>query len=228
MNKTHLGKFKEMIPVGEMLVKFQTDMDDRQLIFSTVNTESDVEKICDKILAWGGMHGKNKSSLKSQGDKRWLEVADEIKAGKFDRATAYEEFSKLHDDGTLKGMGPAYFTKLIYFLMPDNSNAPRGYIMDQWVGCAINILNQKNVVLMDSSSSNRWSKTGQLKPSDNYQVCNVNTSENYENFCCQIEKLADEISNEPDFTELLLMSKGGQNPLEWRAYVKKNRKPRYE
>ena len=228
MNEAHLGQFKEMIPVGKMLTKFQTDMADRQLIFSTVKTESDVEKICDKILAWGGMHGKNKSSLKSQGDKRWLEVADEIKAGKFDRATAYEKFSKLQDDGKLKGMGPAYFTKLIYFLMPYNSNAPRGYIMDQWVGCAINILNQKDVVFMDSTSSHSWSKTGLLKPSDNYQVSNVNTPKNYENFCCRIEELADKISYKPDFTELFLMSKGGQKPLEWRAYVKKSRKPRYE
>lgn len=228
MNEAHLGQFKKMIPVGDVLSAFQDEMSKREAIFSIVKTENDIEKICDQILAWGGMRGVNKRSLKSQGDNQWLDVADEIKAGKFDRATAYKSFSKLHNDGKLKGMGPAYFTKLIYFLMPDNSDAPRGYIMDQWVGCAINILNQKDIVFMDSASSNRWTKTGQLKPSDDYQVCNVNTFENYESFCRQIEMLSDEISHKPDFTERLLMSKGGQKPLEWRVYIKENRKPRYE
>lgn len=230
MNQTHLKKFKKMIPVGGMREKFQRDMERRDQIFSLAKKTENIATICDTILDWGGIHSENKNRLKSQDCKCWLNVAGDIKAGKLNRSTAYAKFSELQHDGKLKGIGPAYFTKLIYFLMPNNPGSPRGYIMDQWVGCSINILNEIDVVLMDSSEMLKWTKNGEIQPSSNYQVSNINTEKNYEAFCWQIELLAAEIGSppNPDFTERLLMSKGGKTPLDWRAYVKENRKPRYE
>jgi len=228
MNADHLDKFKKTTPKGAALCKLREEMRMRKDVFDFVKGETDIVKICDKIFHWGGIHRENQERLKQQRDKTWLEIATDIKAGKLDRVSAYAAFHRLRVGGKLKGLGPAYFTKLIYFLMPKKPEVPRGYIMDQWVGCAINILTQKDIVLMDSDYSNSWSKTRKLKQTDSYRVCDANTAEDYDRFCCLIEEIAAEISKLPDTTELLLMSRGGRKPLEWRAYVKDNRKPRYE
>ena len=153
MKADHLDRFKETIPTGDALETLQEEMRIREDVFAFVRDETDIGAICDKIFEWGGIHGENQKRLKQQDDKTWLELAGYIKAGKRDRVTAFQEFHRLRAEGNLKGIGPAYFTKLIYFLMPETPDMPRGYIMDQWVGCAINILTQKDIVLMDSGYS---------------------------------------------------------------------------
>ena len=228
MNSTHLRKFKELHRGEAERNQAVKNMKTRRDVFSIIERSNDIVKDCSAILDWGGMHGENRRRIVSQPDKSWLKLAKQAKIGNLNRFELYSEFSDLQARDKLKGMGPAYFTKLIYFLMPDDPHNPRGYIMDQWVGCAVNILNDSDVVLMDSSYTKKWSKARKIKPDSNYQVTNVNTVENYKSFCRQIEILAEEISVKPDFAECLLMSKGGTKPLEWRAYVKANRRPCYE
>ncbi|WP_146101812.1 8-oxoguanine DNA glycosylase OGG fold protein [Rhodopila globiformis] len=71
---------------------------------------------CISILAWGGMRDSNRDHLFGKRDEGWLDVAESVRAGKLTRAKAFDEFSILRrNGGAMLGMGPAYFTKLIYF-----------------------------------------------------------------------------------------------------------------
>lgn len=121
-------------------------------------------------------------------------------------------------------MGPAYFTKLIYFLMPEKSGTPRGYIMDQWVGCGINILTDSEIVVMDKTFSIKEKNSKPVQDSV-FIVSDINTEQNYRYYCRAIETLADITGQTPDKTECLLMSKGGRKPFIWRHYVKEKRLP---
>ena len=52
------------------------------------------------------------------------------------RVGAYKQFHRLVNEKKLTHMGPAYFTKLIYFL----GSKQNGYIMDQWTARSMNLL----------------------------------------------------------------------------------------
>lgn len=215
----------------------------RAYIFErATDQEMSTLELCIIILAWGGMHGSNLAHLFKVACDPWLNVAKDIREGKLNRSDAFDQFKALQKDGKIKGMGPAYFTKLIYFLMPTTAGAkPRGYIMDQWVSCSVNILANKNIVLTDATQSLVWNGSKELKIKSSYLVSNQNTAENYENFCKYIEDIAaiNEIAHlgknkskgfpaAEDVTERLLMSEGGINPRKWRKYVMKNRSHDFE
>ncbi len=234
MNEAHLAYFKDnalildkyesalgKIPSG---FSYLTDHNlpenklFREELFSMAadkSVPSDV--LCISILAWGGVHKNNINNAFSCKDE-WLTIVDEIRDGKLNRSEAYEAFYWLRQDKTLKGMGAAYYTKLIYFLMP-REEKPHGYIMDQWVACGVNLLAERNVVLMDTS--HRW--TAPDNRSSTFTVSDANTSEHYEEYCRFIEELADEVNYSPEETEHCLMSQGGKIKKPWRDYVIKNR-----
>ena len=94
--------------------------------------------VCAAILAWGGMSMATDKSGRGlhhrffeQAKHGWLEVAEDIRKGEVSRKEAYEFFRSLRSENRLRGVGPAYFTKLIYFLMPRGLDAEKqGYIMD--------------------------------------------------------------------------------------------------
>ena len=105
------------------------------------------------------------------------------------------------------GMGPAYFTKLIFFLMPESASSARGYIMDQWTSRSMNLLKSdarfiKTVV----SGNSRW-------------VADSNDEGTYEAFCREVETLAAILSMRPDKAEELLFSEG-RGKGRWRNYLK--------
>lgn len=119
-------------------------------------------------------------------------------------------------------MGPAYYTKLIFFLMPRTGGCNPGYIMDQWVGCSINLLASSRVVLMDYSLM--WKRfKGGVRQEASFVVSDLNDEKHYEAYCCHIEEVAKRIGRKPDDTELLLMSEGGRIKQQWREYVIQNR-----
>ena len=126
--------------------------------------------VCAAAMAWGGMHLGNWSTLMKLHDHARLEVAQEIRQECLDRAKAYERLKCLKKQGELKGMGPAFFTKLIYFLTPcDNSEHKTPYIMDRWSGCSVNLLTGSELVLFDvtktRAAGTAWCRpTTPLKP----------------------------------------------------------------
>lgn len=154
---------------------------------------------------------------------RWLEIAQAIRDGRFHRGEAYDAFAILRTQGDLPGMGPAYFTKLIFFLMPrERSKAPAGYIMDQWTACSVNLLlNDPSAIRTDAMYS--WA--GPEKLGSQYVVSDHNGADQYERFCQGIEALAADLRLSPEATELLLLSEGGRNPHPWRGYIKQHRRP---
>lgn len=179
-----------------------------QLLRARLGDINDIEAFVWRILAWGGMRVNNGTML-LKGDAAWIDHCANIASGTLDRASAYNGFARLRKAGQTKGLGPAYFTKLIYFLTPRQHERPIGFIMDQWVSCAINILAATPVV----------------KIGKNYLVSDRNDGAIYEHYCCAIEKLAEFFMLSPDQLEIQLMSKGGTPPASWREHVLKHRTP---
>jgi len=249
LNETHFAKFRECYPTPP---QFGPDDDvrspaewlgqatnlegmvDREALSQGVNratliamrdTDIGTLDLCIAILAWGGMHRGNRDHLLRRDVSPWVTVADETRNGDLTREQAFDKFVSLNHDGKLVGMRSAYFTKLIYFLMPRSSNNPVGnpvgYIMDQWLGCSINLLFGEGTVMMDSWIAWANSKRGPVQQASS-QVSKLNTGKHYERFCQAVELIADRMGEgwTPDQAELALLGRGGHDPSDWRAYVK--------
>lgn len=185
----------------------------------TLNEKIQTDACCISILAWGGMNRKHGAMLFSSG-RQWLLLSDEIRNGKYDRSEAYDRFSRLRDQGLLPGMGPAYFTKLIFFLMLNPKD--RGLIMDQWTSASVNLLSGSELVKMNRGyfklkNSRRLYET----------VSDSNTSENYENYCKFVEGLSqpDRLGVDVERVEEMLFSQG-RGVGSWRNHVIENREAR--
>ena len=67
------------------------------------------------VLAWGGMNLYNaRFALKSY-QNCWKKIVDAMLEKNLCRDEAYKRFHSLVENGKLTHMGPAYFTKLIFF-----------------------------------------------------------------------------------------------------------------
>ncbi len=183
---------------------------------SNVNTAT----VCAAILAWGGMHDKHRKRLFELENKEWLEVACELRKGNLERTKAYDRFKKLRRHAKLRGMGPAFFTKLIYFLMPQKSARFKpGYIMDQWAGSSINLLTGEEIVLMDVQKP--WdSNNGGSESKTKFTVSHENDGQNYEKFCEEVNWLAGHLGKCPSQIDRALVSKRRKT---WREYVRERR-----
>ncbi len=221
-------KFKqELVALGIDERKIPDGRTTRDIVIRLSQSKSiEIETLCETVLIWGRMRGPNKKTLfDGKTRKFWLSLAEEIRGGTLSRSDAYARFNTLAGNEKLKGMGPAYFTKLIHFLMPRAGDHPVGHIMDQWAGCSINVLADNQVVLMDRSYS--WKiqqKKGRVEQT-NFTVSKVNTGDNYEKFCTHIDALAQIIGLSVEDTDRALKSAGGRNPKAWRKYVLEHRNP---
>jgi hypothetical protein len=181
-----------------------------------VLTRQEVRKVChDKstpvlfgyvcAMAWGlqgSGPGGNRTVERSWGAKSKIEkLLIEIRTSSLTRAQGYELFKR----NPVPGLGPAYFTKLIYFFLP---NDPTGYIMDQWTAKSINLLAGRKIVRMVGESPSR-----------------ANSSENYESFCQIVDILAQKVGCTGDEFEQRLFSQNGQYKKvrgAWRTHVINN------
>ena len=159
------------------------------------------------------------------GDGEWLKVAQRIREGKLARGEAYERFRALRKEGRLKGMGPAYFTKLIYFLTPRRSRQCKPpYIMDRWAGSSVNLLTGSNTVLLDGERTWKDLK-GKLDVSYGFTVSDANTDDDYEAFCTAVDRLAADVGLCADQVDCALFSKGEDGPVRgagtWRSREKR-------
>lgn len=161
------------------------------------------------ILAWGGMKIPNANRLMADPKREgaWARVVGCLRTSGLDRKASYELCCSTVAISPGGGIGPAYFTKLIFFANPRHD----GYIMDGWTARSVNFLcGNPPVVRMTNANF----------------VSLRNDSDNYEKFCCVIEYLARECSfappNEsPEYIEQCLFSTGGRKPACWRELVKK-------
>ncbi len=188
--------------------------------------------LCVSIFAWGGMHGANRKRLFEQPLDPWITLADQVRDNKLRRAEAYDAFAGLRTRGkasAIAGMGPAYFTKLLYFLSPGSPMGTKGYIMDQWLGCSVNLLTAKQVVKLDHNLKWEKKKNATRLRIDSI-VSAINTGDDYEKFCLAVEALSSEMgaSWTPELTERALIADGGRSPHPWRDHVVKQRQISFE
>lgn len=116
-------------------------------------------------------------------------------------ATRSAAYNLICGEGAIKGHGPSFFTKLLYFFSP----CPTSYIMDQWTAKSINLLTGRLVVRMD----------GDFPSGDN-------TGANYQNFCEEVDAVAALIGCSGQEAEERLFSRGGRPRWRWREYVVRN------
>lgn len=172
-----------------------------ELLDSNFILDLNNEELAIAILSWGGMNREHGKSLFQ--NKEWLELIEKIKSNQIrTREEAYALFTALRKNKKLKGMGPAYFTKLICFVNP----SLKGYIMDQWTSKSINLLFENKIVALTNSG----------------HVADKNSSAIYEDFCLKIEFLANLLNLKPIDLEENLFSNGGINKGKWRQFVVNN------
>lgn len=253
-NDTHFDKFEESLETpldrnkrgGKNVRAFAQNIKDvsaedlknrtvcHEYVVKRVESKANIKTQCAVILAWGGMRYSDRNALFDQKNQGWVDVAEDIQKGKITRKGAFEEFSKRRKDGDLKGMGCAYFTKLIYFLQfHPKSNPAKGYIMDQWVAEAVNLLVEgSDIVKLDTSLTLKWkgSPVASQSPVTSSLVSDKNTGQDYEIFCAATEALRSKINEgrEKEITRAELdralggSSKAHDND-KWRPYVKEQR-----
>lgn len=163
------------------------------------------------ILMWGRMRIDAARRLAKHEDA-WSDLVGCFRGGEMTRSECYTACRDLTLERPGGGIGPAYFTKLIFFANPRHD----GYIMDQWTSRSVNLLvSGPPVVLMRTKE----------------HVDPRNTAEHYERFCQVVEDLSWKIRScngpvplDPEDVELCLFSTGGPEPKRapWRKYVLKH------
>ena len=168
---------------------------------------SDLEIVLD-IFAWGGINRKH-ACLALQSFNSWKQIISKLRNKEYSSIQGYEEFYKLRNNKELSGIGPAYYTKLIFFCHPKHD----GYIMDQWTARSVNLLLDK------SDDRIRLNKSKYFQGVSDY-----NDQIIYKNFCCSVKRLAEECGyqDHPSKIEEALFSKGGRDKLDWRQHVIKH------
>lgn len=155
------------------------------------------------ILAWGGMRRDAARRLANH-ESLWIQITGRFRRDRLDRQSSYRIcFDTVRDIGSM-GIGPAYFTKLIFFANPRHD----GYIMDQWTSRSVNFLIERPPI---------------VKMRTQNHVDPRNDEASYEQFCCAVEALSKFLTNKsPEETEQCLFSTGGRSPDPWRRYLLKN------
>lgn len=197
------------------------------LLAMAADTRISTAELCISIFAWGGMRGNHRDLLFARPLAPWLTIADQVRHNQLSRSAAYDAFARLRlngDRNPIAGMGPAYFTKLLYFLAPGTLEFRKGYIMDQWLGCSVNLLTGRQIVKLDHHI--KWQvKHGRAMQVVDSIVSDVNSGRDYEEFCQIVEALSLEMgaSWTPELTERALIADGGRSAHPWRTYVRDQR-----
>ncbi len=154
------------------------------------------------VMAWGGQGagpGGGRNARAAWEQRNLIETTlKRIRRGGLSRQQAYALFQGA---GEVFGLGPAYWTKLLYFFSP----APTSYVMDQWTSKSVNLLTGRVVVPLVNGS-----------PAKN------NPPDRYEEYCRVIDSMAVLLGLSGDQVEEKLMSRGGRTPAPWRAHVRRH------
>ena len=115
-------------------------------------------------------------------------------------AMKYDRFREMRSRRRRSGMGPAYFTKLIFFGDPRND----GYIMDQWTSLSINLLSASGPIVHRLISTFRGRRTD--------TVSDRRDASTYARFCSAIEEVGRLLGCSAEAAEQHLFSQGDGNP----------------
>ena len=137
-------------------------------------------------------------------------IVGQLRGQSLARKEAFQAFIDFRQKNPASGLGPAFFTKLIFFAHPKHD----GYIMDQHVGRAVNLLFGGTIVKFRGPN-----------------VGDHNDAENYEHFCKAIEVLRDFMTGDDrdskgmtgEEVEMLLFAPNeGKTRSKWRAYIEEH------
>lgn len=103
-------------------------------------SDEDIKMSVIEIFAWGGMR-MDHARMVLPCIENYQDICKDLLCSKLNSDDAYKNFHDAHHSGMFKGMGPPFYTKLIYFL-GDHS----GLILDQWTARSINKLCDKPVI----------------------------------------------------------------------------------
>lgn len=197
----------------ELLPNWLGDKPTRQdLIQLCADSDVAPEACFIAIMAWGGM--KTRHGEKAWGQRAgWIKIVEALREGRHDRISAYAAFQRFRRENPGCGLGPAYFTKLIFFAGAGHD----GYIMDQWTSLSINLLFGNPAHPLVALQTSVW----RGRRSDS--VTDANDCESYDRFCRAIEYLAKLLDRTAAETEERLFSQGGRREHAWREHVKANR-----
>ena len=132
----------------------------RDYILSEKNSKTESANLYDivvNILAWGGMsyrHGRE--ALKCWDN--WQPICEGLVSGKLNYTEAYDGFFEAQHSGKMSGIGPAYYTKLIFFL-----GNGEGLIMDQWTSKSINLIHEENAIKLTSGYVSKFADSAMYK-----------------------------------------------------------------
>jgi hypothetical protein len=167
-------------------------------------------------MAWGGMQRGNARKA-WQAREMWVQVCRDLRLGTHDRASGFRAFSDLRSKGRLPGIGPAYFTKILFFAMPSAD----AYILDQWTARSVHMLTGQGAypaVRKDYTTAQKALKLG-LPDKLRVVVEDKVSVEDYQHYCQTVELLGSMLNLHPHQVEEKLFSSGGRTPHAWRSHV---------
>lgn len=132
----------------------------REHILSEKNSKTasaNLFNIVVNILAWGGMQ-YNHGRKALQCWDNWQPICDGLVSGELNYTEAYDAFFEAQHSGKMSGIGPAYYTKLIFFL-----GNGEGLIMDQWTSKSINLIHEENVIKLTSGYVSKFADSAMYK-----------------------------------------------------------------
>lgn len=173
------------------------------------------DELFSAVMAWGGM--QRGFARKVLGSRDVLfEIMTALRSGRVSRGDAYDKFALARLDKHLVGIGPSYFTKLIFFLDPKHD----GYILDQWSGKSANLIFGTDLVEIRSTS-----QIVNGRKQHNVMISDRNAGGHYQSFCGAVELLASELGVTPEQAELRMFSTGARRGVpagQWRQYVQQH------
>ena len=189
-------------------------------ISDEANKMSVIKMSVIEVFAWGDMKVPNARMVLPCIDS-YQKICRGLLYSELKPVEAYKEFFVARHSGMFKGMGPSYYTKLIYFL-GDHS----GLILDQWTARSINKLCKEKVIKLKRNNDG------------NLTVCQSNGPERYERYLEKVENLRDKLKLDtlPKTEELIFSCSDQDNIVKnrlgqyhricsaWRKYVRTGEK----
>jgi hypothetical protein len=181
-----------------------SDAQTRDQVYATCRNDAlslEHRFIC--AMAWGSQRRRNARLTWANWD-RLAKILALIFEGGMTREHAYELF---RGKGAIKGLGPAYFTKLLFFFSPEKTF----YIMDQWTAKSINYLADEEVVVLAQGQD------GTDGPSSTR-----NSGATYARYCKMVDELS-QLNCPPltgEQTEQKLFCSGSPDVGKWRAIIR--------
>lgn len=170
-------------------------------------------------MAWGGMrysHGPIAWASFIKAGSALRKACEDVRAGVFkDRASEYSRFTAIKKARGAPRLGPAYFTKILFFGSPRQD----AYIMDQWTVRSIHLLSGQYQTPKLTKNATTKVATDTPPQALRLRVNDRNTASDYEAFCKAVEELAGLVGISPSDAEEQMFSSGGHSPHPWRAHV---------